>query len=143
MSFKIIRIAKDLPLPDYMTAAAAGMDLYAAVEAPTELAPGQIMAVPTGIKISMPLEYEAQLRPRSGLALKGIAMPNAPGTIDADYRGEIKVILTNLSKESFIIERGMRIAQMVINRIYRVKFEESGELDDTERGVGGFGHTGA
>lgn len=142
MQFKIMRIAKDLPLPEYMTAEAAGMDLYAAVEAPAELIPGQILAVPTGIKISLPSEYEAQIRPRSGLALKGIAIPNAPGTIDADYRGEIKVILINLSNVPFTIERGMRIAQMVINQIMRVKFEETDQLDDTKRGEGGFGYTG-
>jgi dUTP pyrophosphatase len=139
--FSIVRIAKDLPLPVYMTEGAAGMDLHAAVEDNTQLMPGQIMAVPTGIKISMPQGYEAQLRPRSGLALKGISMPNAPGTIDADYRGEIKAILINLSNETFYIERGMRIAQMVINRIERVKFEETDELDETPRGAGGFGST--
>jgi len=140
MQFKIVRIAKDLPLPEYMTDSAAGMDLYAATE--TELAPGQITAVPTGIKISMPSEYEAQIRPRSSLALNGILLANSPGTIDADYRGEIKVILINLSSKTLMIDRGVRIAQMVINRIERVKFEEAYELDDTVRGEGGFGSTG-
>jgi len=142
MQFKIMRLAKDLPLPEYMTAAAAGMDIYAAVEASAQLAPGQIIAVPTGIKISLPPEYEAQIRLRSSLALKSIAMPNAPGTIDSDYRGEIKAILINLSNESFKIERGMRIAQMIINRIERTEFEETDELDNTTRGDGGFGSTG-
>ena len=142
MRFKIVRIAKDLSLPKYMSAEAAGMDLYAAVETPTELAFGQIVAVPTGIRISIPPEYEAQIRPRSSLSLKGIVMPNAPGTIDADYRGEVRVILINLSNEPFKIERGMRNAQMVINRIERVKFEEVDELDGTVRGESGFGSTG-
>lgn len=140
--FQIVRIARDLPLPRYMTAAAAGMDLYAAVEGAVILTPGRIMAVPTGISISMPPEYEAQLRPRSGLALKGITMPNAPGTVDADYRGEVKVILMNLGESDFVIERGMRIAQLVVNKIERVEFEETDALGDTGRGAGGFGHTG-
>ncbi|MCL2699723.1 MAG: dUTP diphosphatase [Defluviitaleaceae bacterium] len=142
MQFKLVRLAKDLPLPEYKSAAAAGMDLHAAVDASVELPPGKITAVPAGIKISMPPGYEAQIRPRSGLAMKGIAMPNAPGTVDADYRGEIKVILINLSDAPFIIERGMRIAQMVINKIERVTFEEAEELNATLRGEGGFGSSG-
>ena len=142
MQFNIVRIAKDLPLPEYMTLLASGMDLYAAVETPLELMPGQIIAVPAGIKISIPPGYEAQIRPRSSLALKGIAMPNAPGTIDADYRGEIKIILINLSDKPFTIERGIRIAQMVVSRVTRVEFEETDELDGTPRGEGGFGSTG-
>lgn len=141
--FQITRIARDLPLPRYMTEAAAGMDLYAAVDTDTVLEPGRVTAVPTGIKISMPPDYEAQVRPRSGLALRGIAMPNAPGTIDADYRGEIKVLLINLGESAFTVERGTRIAQLVVNRIERVVFEEVGELEESGRGEGGFGHTGS
>ncbi|HAQ40794.1 MAG TPA: dUTP diphosphatase [Clostridiales bacterium] len=135
--------AKDLKLPSYMTKGAAGMDLYANVTEDTLIKPGDIKLVPTGIKISIPEGYEAQIRPRSGLALKyGISMVNAPGTIDSDYRGEINVILINFGKEDFIVKRGERIAQMVINKVEVVNFTETDALDETERGAGGFGHTG-
>jgi dUTP pyrophosphatase len=135
--------AKDLKLPSYMTRGAAGMDLYANVTEDTLIKPGDIKLVPTGIKISIPEGYEAQIRPRSGLALKyGISMVNAPGTIDSDYRGEINVILINFGKEDFIVKRGERIAQMVINKVEVVDFTETDALDETERGAGGFGHTG-
>ncbi|WP_250227486.1 dUTP diphosphatase [Anaeropeptidivorans aminofermentans] len=135
--------AKDLKLPSYMTRGAAGMDLYANVTEDTLIKPGDIKLVPTGIKISIPEGYEAQIRPRSGLALKyGISMVNAPGTIDSDYRGEINVILINFGKEDFIVKRGERIAQMVINKVEVVNFTETDALDETERGAGGFGHTG-
>ena len=138
--------AADLPLPDYATALAAGMDLRAAVPAddPVTLAPGQRALVPTGLAIALPAGYEAQVRPRSGLALKhGITCLNGPGTIDADYRGEIGVILVNLGEAPFTIERGMRIAQMVVAPIARVRWQVVETLDDTERGEGGFGSTGA
>lgn len=134
---------KDLPLPKYMSKGAAGMDLYAAVTEDTVLKKGEILLVPTGLSIALPEGYEAQIRPRSGLALKkGISMVNTPGTIDADYRGEIGVIMINFGKEDFVIKRGERIAQMVINKIEQINWVEVKELDDTNRGAGGFGHTG-
>jgi dUTP pyrophosphatase len=134
---------EDLPLPFYQTEGAAGMDVYAALLAPVTLAPGERTAIPTGIAIAVPYGYEAQIRPRSGLARnQGIALVNAPGTIDADYRGEIQVLLINLGQEPFSIKRGDRIAQMVIAPVLRVVWEETETLDDTERGAGGFGHTG-
>ena len=137
--------AADLPLPDYETALAAGMDLRAAVPAddPATLAPGQRALLPTGIAIALPTGYEAQVRPRSGLALKhGVTCLNSPGTIDADYRGEIGVILVNLGEAPFVIERGMRIAQLVVAPVARVCWQEVRMLDDTDRGAGGFGSTG-
>jgi dUTP pyrophosphatase len=135
--------AKDLPLPKYMTPQSAGMDLYANVHEPVELAKGEIKAVPAGIKIAFPSDYEAQIRPRSGLALKnGITMINAVGTIDADFRNEIQVLLINLGQSAFRIHRGDRIGQMVINKIERIQWQISDRLDETERGGGGFGHTG-
>ena len=135
--------AKDLPLPQYMSESAAGMDLYAAVDGEFVLAPMQRAIVPCGFKMAMPPGFEAQIRPRSGLALKhGISMPNAPGTIDADYRGEIGVLLINLGDDDFIIRRGDRIAQMIINKVERVRFTPVSVLDDTQRGGGGFGSTG-
>jgi dUTP pyrophosphatase len=134
---------EDLPLPSYQTADAAGMDLYAALLAPVTLAPGERAAIPTGIALAVPPGYEAQVRPRSGWARNhGIALVNAPGTIDADYRGEVQVLLINLGQEPFTIRRGDRIAQMVIAPVMRVAWEEVAELDDTARGAGGFGHTG-
>lgn len=134
---------KGLPLPQYMTDGAAGMDLYAAVETTEILNPGEIKLVPAGISIALPQGYEAQIRPRSGLALKhGITMVNTPGTIDADYRGEIGLILTNLGQAPFTINRGDRIAQMVINEVVRAQFVEVENLEDTERNSGGFGSTG-
>ena len=135
--------AHDLPLPDYATAAAAGADLLAAIAEDVVLAPLERRIVPTGIAIALPLGFEAQVRPRSGLAAKnGVTLVNAPGTIDADYRGEIGVILINLSQEPFRISRGMRIAQMVVARHARAVWREVSELDRTARGAGGFGSTG-
>jgi dUTP pyrophosphatase len=133
----------DLPLPTYMSERAAGMDLYAAVEKEMTIPPGEWKLVPTGISIALPEGYEAQVRPRSGLALKqGISVLNTPGTVDADYRGEVGVILMNHSKNDLIIKRGDRIAQMIINKIEQIKFEEVAELPSSERGAGGFGSTG-
>ncbi len=134
-----------LPLPAPATPGSAGCDLCAAVEAesPLELAPGDRALVPTGFAIALPEGYEAQLRPRSGLALKhGIVLPNAPGTIDADYRGELQVILMNAGDQPFQVRRGDRIAQLVLAPVVRATFEEVEALDATERGAGGFGHTG-
>jgi dUTP pyrophosphatase len=130
-----------LPLPAYATAHAAGMDVVAAEE--VELAPGARHAVATGFAIAIPEGYEVQVRPRSGLALKhGITCLNTPGTIDADYRGEVKVILANLGTEAFAVKRGERIAQLVPAQVQRAEFVEVAELDETVRGVGGFGSTG-
>lgn len=132
-----------LPLPEYATADSAGVDLMAAIDTPLTLAPGARALVPTGIAIALPSGYEAQVRPRSGLAIKhGIILPNAPGTIDADYRGEIQVILANLGTETFTIEPGMRIAQMVVAPVSRVAWEPVDALPDSRRGAGGFGSTG-
>ncbi|HEY7090230.1 MAG TPA: dUTP diphosphatase [Tepidisphaeraceae bacterium] len=143
---KITRIDskhKDLPLPTRMTEHAAGFDLAAAVTEATAIAPGQILLVPCGFAMAVPNGYEAQVRPRSGLASRhGITMVNAPGTIDSDYRGEVKVPLINLGRETFTIERGMRIAQMLILPVPKVKLVEVKSLDETKRGKGGFGHTG-
>lgn len=133
----------EIPLPRYATEHAAGMDLSAAVETEVVLAPGQTMLIPTGFAIALPPGYEAQVRPRSGLAIKhGVGILNAPGTIDADYRGEVKVILTNFGTENFVVRRGDRIAQMVIARHERAVWEEKVALEETGRGAGGFGHTG-
>lgn len=130
-------------LPEYATAYAAGMDLRANVDQPVVLKPLERSLVPTGIYIQLPEGYEAQIRPRSGLAIKhGISIVNAPGTIDADYRGEIRVILVNLSKESFTINDGERICQMVIAQHAHIQWERVDVLEETERGTGGFGHTG-
>ena len=137
--------AEGLPLPAYQTAGSAGMDLRAAVpeDQPLTLAPGQRALVPTGLKIAVPLGFEAQVRARSGLALKhGIICPNAPGTIDSDYRGECGVILANIGHETFVVRRGERIAQLVIARHERADWVEVEELDETARGAGGFGSTG-
>ena len=136
---------QDLPLPSYETSEAAGMDLRAAVpeDAPLTLKPGARELVPTGFAMAIPTGFEAQIRPRSGLALKhGLSLVNAPGTIDSDYRGEIKIILINQGDEDFEISRGMRIAQMVIAPIWQVAIEPVTSLDDTARGAGGFGSTG-
>lgn len=131
------------PLPVYATPLSAGMDLRADIVAPVTLLPLQRTIVPTGLCIALPEGYEAQVRPRSGLALKhGITVLNAPGTIDADYRGEVGVLLINLSDEPFVIRPGERIAQMVVARHERVELAVVTELDDTERGEGGYGHTG-
>jgi len=132
-----------LPRPGYQTGGAAGMDLVAAIEDEMLLKPGKFVLVPTGMRIQLPQGYEAQIRPRSGLALKfGITVLNSPGTIDSDYRGEINIILINFGKDDFTIKRGMRIAQMVVSKISRVEFEENGLWEETERNTAGFGHTG-
>ena len=131
------------PLPSYATALSAGMDLRANLDVPVTLKPMERRLIPTGLFIALPEGYEAQVRPRSGLALKkGITVLNSPGTIDADYRGEVGVILINLSTEDFIIEDGERIAQMVIAPYTKVEWKTTDALDETERGTGGFGHTG-
>jgi dUTP pyrophosphatase len=144
---RITRLAhgRDLPLPSYQTALAAGMDLTAALpaDAPLNLAPGARARVPCGIAIALPEGFEAQVRPRSGLAAKhGLTVLNSPGTIDADYRGEIQVILINLGAESVAVTRGMRIAQMVVATVTRARLLEIDSLDQTVRGSGGFGSTG-
>ncbi|MDR6103876.1 dUTP pyrophosphatase [Agrobacterium larrymoorei] len=146
-ALKLIRLphGEGIELPSYETAGAAGMDLRAAVEAgeTMTLRPGERALVPTGFIFEVPLGYEAQIRPRSGLAIKnGITCLNSPGTVDSDYRGEVKVILANLGQEDFIIERGMRIAQMVIAPVTQVTVTEVTEFTRTERGAGGFGSTG-
>jgi len=145
LKIKVIRSdnALDLPLPGYMSDGASGMDIYAAVPDPVLFLPGEIKLIPTGITIAVPKGYEAQIRPRSGLALKyGIIVVNSPGTIDADYRGEIKVILANIGQVPFTVNRGDRIAQMVFQAVYQAQWEEVETLQETERGTGGFGHTG-
>lgn len=139
---KVVNASKEA-LPAYQTPLSAGMDLRANVAESVLLQPGQRTLVPTGLRIELPAGYEAQIRPRSGLALKhGITVLNSPGTIDADYRGEIQVLLVNLSEQAFEIKQGERIAQMVVARHERVQWMETAELSDTERGAGGFGHTG-
>jgi len=133
----------DVPLPSAMSGGAAGMDVFAAVEGRLVVQPGQTVAVPTGFAIAVPPGYEAQIRPRSGLALNhSVTLPNSPGTIDSDYRGEVRVVLTNFGSEPFVIERGDRIAQMVIAPVVRVEWVQVEKLPGTERGAGGFGHTG-
>jgi dUTP pyrophosphatase len=133
----------DLPLPSYQSDGSSGLDLRAAVNNNLTLQPGDIKLIPTGLSISLPEGYEAQIRPRSGLALRyGLGFVNAPGTIDADYRGEIGVIAINWGKKSLTIKRGERIAQMVIHTVSRAIVEEVNELDTTQRGEGGFGHSG-
>lgn len=133
---------EDLSLPQYMTDQAAGMDIFAAVSEEEIILPGQRKKIPTGIAIALPEGYEAQIRPRSGLALKnGITLLNSPGTIDADYRGEIALIVINHGKEPFVVKRGMRLAQMVVQKVFQVEWEETRELKNTKRGDGGFGHT--
>ena len=131
------------PIPEYATPQSAGVDLRANIDEPVELKPLSRALIPTGLHIALPEGYEAQIRPRSGLAIKkGITCLNTPGTIDADYRGEVGVILINLSAETFIVNPGERIAQMIINKFEQAEFELVEELDETERGEGGFGHTG-
>lgn len=131
------------PLPAYATPQSAGMDLRANISQPVTLRPMERRLIPTGLYIALPLGYEAQIRPRSGLALKhGVTVLNSPGTIDADYRGELMVLLVNLSAEDFVVNDGERIAQMVVARHETVDFAEVSELDETERGAGGYGHTG-
>lgn len=142
MKIQIINISRH-PLPQYATPQSAGVDLRANLNEPIVLKPLQRCLIPTGLFLALPQGYEAQVRPRSGLAIKkGITVLNSPGTIDADYRGEVNVILVNLSAEEFVIEDGERIAQMVIARHEQAEWEEVEVLDETERGAGGFGHTG-
>lgn len=135
--------AGDLPLPAYATPGAAGLDLLAAVTDPVVIAPGQRALIPTGLAIALPPDHELQIRPRSGLALRnGIVLPNSPGTIDEDYRGEIQVIVLNAGDQPFTVERGMRIAQAVLAPVVRLAWREVDQLDATDRGAGGFGSTG-
>ncbi len=134
---------RDLPLPSYQSDGSSGLDLRAAIGDAVTLQPGDIRLIPTGLSISLPQGYEAQIRPRSGLALDyGLGLVNAPGTIDSDYRGEIQIVAINWGKKAVTIKRGDRIAQMIISRVSRVVIKEVDELDPTERGGGGFGHSG-
>ena len=146
MVLKIYRISKRNSLPRYMTADASGIDLMASLENPVDIRPGEFARIPAGIAISLPSGYEAQIRPRSGLAFKhGVTLLNAPGTIDADYRGEVGVLLINHGKETFTVTNGMRIAQMVVAQVQTASIEEAvsiEELEKTDRDSGGFGHTG-
>jgi dUTP pyrophosphatase len=135
--------AEDLPLPGYATDGAAGMDLVAAVTESVRIEPGQRVLIPTGLTIALPSGYELQIRPRSGLALRhGITLPNSPGTIDEDYRGEIQIIVLNTGAEAFVVERGARIAQAVLAPVSRAAWREVDSLDVTARDAGGFGSTG-
>lgn len=134
---------EDVPAPRYMSDHAAGMDVCAACDGDVTIAPGDVRLVPCGFYMAVPVGHEAQMRPRSGLALKhGLVLPNSPGTIDADYRGEVCVILANVGREAFTVSRGMRIAQMVIAPVTRAETRFVEKLDETRRGAGGFGHTG-
>ena len=139
----IKRISQNIPLPKYETSGSSGMDLSANIESSIKIEPGKTSIIPTGLSISIPRNFELQIRPRSGLAAKNqITVLNTPGTIDADYRGEIKVILINLSNRSFLVEKGMRIAQMILSPVIKAKIIEVKELKKTDRGSGGFGSTG-
>jgi len=143
IKIKRFKGSEDIPLPAYESEGSSGMDIRAAVKEPVPLMPGDIRLIPTGLAVSVPPGYEAQIRPRSGLAFKyGIGMVNSPGTVDSDYRGEIGIILINWGSELFMVKRGDRIAQMIISKVYRAEFEEANDLDTTSRGTGGFGHTG-
>lgn len=143
VTFRKLSHAENLPLPSYESEYAAGMDLRAALVEPVKLKPGKRELIPTGLQMALPKGYEAQIRPRSGLAYRnGITMLNTPGTIDADYRGEVKVLAVNLGEETFVIEHGDRIAQMVIAPVTQCEVREADELPGTERGEGGFGSTG-
>ena len=146
-TIKILRfrpdIDLDIPFPRYMTPQAAGMDIWAAVDDPVELSPGGIALIPTGFALALPEGFEVQIRPRSGLAVKhGIGLINSPGTIDADYRGEVKIAVINHGKNAYRFKRGDRVAQMVINRLYQARAQLVEILDETERSSGGFWHTG-
>ncbi len=135
--------AEDLPMPCYMTDGASGLDLHAAVDKPQEIRPGEIILIPSGLMAAVPSGYELQIRPRSGLAAKhGLGILNSPGTIDSDYRGEIKIIMINLGPDPFTIKRGERIAQMVLCPVFRAEIEVVSELPASPRNNGGFGHTG-
>lgn len=143
IEFRKLAHAKDLPLPSYESSSAAGMDIRAALEAPVVLKPGERTLIPTGLQMAVPEGFEAQIRPRSGLAIRnGITMLNSPGTIDSDYRGEVKVIAINHGTETFTVEHGDRIAQMVIAPVTQFPIQEVESLNSTDRGEGGFGSTG-
>jgi dUTP pyrophosphatase len=143
VNFQRLEHAREIELPSYESGQAAGMDIRAALKDPVTLKPGERALIPTGFKMELPEGYEAQIRPRSGLAYRsGITMLNTPGTIDSDYRGEVKVLAVNLGEESFTVKHGDRIAQMVIAPVTRVIIREVAELEETERGEGGFGSTG-
>lgn len=145
MKIRVRRLphGEGLPLPAYATSGAAGMDLLAAVSAAVTIPPGGRALIPTGLAVALPLGHELQVRPRSGLALRhGVVLPNSPGTIDEDYRGEVQVILLNAGDAPFIVERGMRIAQAVLSPVLRAEWDEMADLDDTTRSIGGFGSTG-
>lgn len=134
---------RDLPLPTYATEGSAALDLLAAVDEPLLIEPGRTVLVPTGLKVAVPLGHELQIRPRSGLALKhNLAVLNSPGTVDSDYRGEVKVLLSNFGAVPFRVERGMRICQALLAKVERISWQEAATLDATARGEGGFGHTG-
>ena len=135
---------REIPLPRYMTQRSSGMDLYAAIDKEVTLGPGERKLIPTGLSISIPKGYEGQVRPRSGMALRaGVTLVNTPGTIDADYRGEVGVLLINFGRQPFTVRRGDRVAQLVIAPVFQATIELVDELDDTPRSAGGFGHTGA
>ncbi len=146
INIKIQRVTEsfnDIPLPEYATEGSSGLDLRAAVENDFVIEKGKVALVATNLRVEIPFGYEIQVRPRSGLAAKnGIGVLNSPGTIDSDYRGEIKIILFNFGNEDFVVKRGDRIAQMVLAKVYRMNIEETRELNESSRGVGGFGHTG-
>ena len=146
LTVKIHRLSddtKDIPLPTYATPGSAGMDIHAAVQGEMVVKAGETTLIPTGFSMEIPIGFEAQIRPRSGLALKhSIGLMNSPGTIDSDYRGEVRIIFTNYGKSDFIVRRGDRIAQMVVARYERVEWLETRDLSETDRGSGGFGHTG-
>ena len=142
MKVKIVNNSSN-PLPEYSTSSSAGMDIRANLEEDVVLKPLERKLIPTGLYMELPEGFEAQIRPRSGLAIKkGISVLNTPGTIDADYRGEIGIILVNLSNETFVVEHGERICQMVINKVEQITWEQAESLEESERGAGGFGHTG-
>ena len=139
----IKRLSREVPLPKYETDGSSGLDLAAYIEKNIEIKPGKSQIIPTGLAVAIPKDFEIQIRPRSGLAAKNqVSVLNAPGTIDADYRGELKVILINLSNKSFIVEKGLRIAQMVLCPVVKANLKEVESLEDTKRGSGGFGSTG-
>lgn len=141
---RVLPHAEGLPLPAYESDGAAGMDVRAAVNADVVLSPGEIVRIPTGLTVEIPAGYEIQIRPRSGLASRhGVTLPNAPATIDSDYRGEIVIALIHHGREPLTIERGMRIAQLVLQRVPRIAWQPADELTPTARGAGGFGHTGS
>jgi len=146
INIKIKRISKefkDIPLPEYATEGSAGMDIRAAISEPVIVKMGEIVIVPTNLSVEIPQGYEIQVRPRSGLAAKhGIGILNSPGTVDSDYRGEIKIILINFGKEDFTILKGERVAQLIISRVFRADLIEEKSLNKSKRGTGGFGHTG-